>query len=301
MRKEQGLTLIELLVVISILLIIIGITIQSFRYLQGEEVLSDSAEKIINILRLAQSRTLASEDASQYGVYFDTATDPHQYILFKPIPPLFDYATRDINSDEVHEISKAIEMYNITLVGEPKVVFSRLTGETANSGTVSLRLKSDNSKTRTVSIQSSGKITLGVEIPPSNLDDYRIKDSRHVHFDLGWSIQNATALKFYFPNTSETKTVDDIVSHFDAGKTEFDWEGTFSIGAIDQIFRIHTHSLDIIDTLLCIHRDRNNGGNNQEVIIYIVDSGINKDIAHYLADSNDTVNLGAFGGSMEVQ
>jgi len=300
MRKEQGLSLIELLAVISILLIILGITVQSLRYFQGEGALSDSSEKIINILRLAQSRALASEGASQYGVYFDNTTDPHLYTLFK----LFDSVSyndplRNTSSDEVYQISKSVEIDEIALIGGgQEVVFSRLTGETANSGKVSLMLKSDNSKTRTIGIQSSGKITLGEETPPD--DSGRTKDSRHVHFALGWSIQNATTLKFYFPSIPQTETVD-MTSYFDAGKTEFDWEETFSIGLVNQTFRIHTHSLDILDTLLCIHRDRNNEENNQEVIIYIVDSGIDKDIAHYLADSNDTVNLGAFGESKEVQ
>jgi len=300
MKKDQGLTLIELLVVISILLIILGITIQSFRYFQGNEALSDSAEKIINILRMAQSKTLASEGTgqvgSQYGVYFDKITNPHQYTLFKGA----NYAA-DPSSYEVHQISKSVEIYEINLAGGgQEVVFNRLTGETGNFGKVSLMLKSDNSKTRTIGIQSSGKITLGEEafLPD---DSGRKTDSRHVHFDLGWSIQNATALKFYFPNTSEWKTVDDITSYFDAGKTEFDWEGLFSIGTVDQIFRIHTHSLDMFDTLLCINRDRNNGKTNQEVIIYIVDGGIDKDIAHYLADLNDTVNKGVFVVTKEVQ
>ena len=153
MRKDQGLTLIELLVVISILLIILGITIQSFRSFQGEEVLSDSTEKIINILRLGQSKTLASEGASQYGIYFNTATNPHQYTLFKGA----NYALRDVSSDEVHQIPKSVEIYEINLGGGQEVVFNRLTGESTNSGAVSLRLKGDNSKTRTVGIKSSEK------------------------------------------------------------------------------------------------------------------------------------------------
>jgi len=64
------------------------------------------------------------------------------------------------------------------------------------------------------------------------------------------------------------------------------------------VFQIHTHSLDVSNTLLCIHRDRNQGKNNQKVVIYIVDGGIDKEIAHY---AGDTVSNGAYGGIMEVQ
>jgi hypothetical protein len=58
----------------------------------------------------------------------------------------------------------------------------------------------------------------------------------------------------------------------------------------------------MFDTLLCIPRDRNDGKTNQEVIVYIVEGGIDKEIAHYyLVDSEDTVDEGAFGGTKEVQ
>lgn len=301
--KKNGLSLIEILVAISILLIIFAMTIISFRSFQQEQLLFSSTEEIINILRFAQSKTLASGEGaasqgSKYGVYFDISTDPHQYTLFRGT----DYASRpDPSSDEVNKISKLVEINLLDLLGlsGKEVVFDRLTGETANSGKISLRLKSDHSKTKTVGIKSSGKITLGEETFGPD-DSGRIKDSRHVHFNLGWSIQNATALEFYFPDTGDTELVNDISSYFDAGKTEFNWEGAFSIGLVDQVFKIHTHFLDASNTILCIHRDRNDGKNNQKVIITIVDL-LDKDIAHYLADVNDTVDLGAFGGTKEVQ
>jgi hypothetical protein len=112
---------------------------------------------------------------------------------------------------------------------------------------------------------------------------------------LGWSIQNATVLKFKFsgPEPDQIETVD-MAPYFNVDKTEFNWNNEsspFVVNGANQVFRIHTHTSN---TLLCIHRDRNNGKNNQEVIIYIVDGGLDKDIAHYLADANDTVEKGFY-------
>ena len=60
---------------------------------------------------------------------------------------------------------------------------------------------------------------------------------------------------------------------------------------------MHTHFITPATfpyTRLCIHRDRNNGKNNQEVTVYIIDSGTEKDIAHYSADTNDKVDQGFY-------
>jgi prepilin-type N-terminal cleavage/methylation domain-containing protein len=251
MRKDQGLTLIEVLVVISILLIILGITIQSFRYFQGNEALSDSAEKIINILRMAQSRTLASEGSSQYGVYFNDITDPQQYILFK----LFDSVSyndplRNTSSDEVHEISKSVEIYDIDLVSGHEVVFSRLSGETLNSGTVSLWLKSDHSKTRTVSIETSGKITLGTESAPTGVSN-RIRDTRHIHFTYNPPVPINTATESLTLELSADTKIIPISSYIPAGQIY--WEGELN----NQKIKIHTHYLNdpINFTIFSIHRD----------------------------------------------
>ena len=90
-----------------------------------------------------------------------------------------------------------------------------------------------------------------------------------------------------------------MAAYFDAGKTEFNWSGTFTVDGIDQPLQIHTHSLGAANTLLCIHRNRNQGKNNQEVFIYIVDGGVEKEVAHY--SSNGTVTEGAYGGTKEIQ
>jgi len=293
-QNSPGVTLTELLVIAGILIILSAIAVPAFRFFQKESDLNNSAEEIINTLRLAQNKTLASEEANQYGVYFDDTTSPHQYTLFVGT----DFVSRDDSFDEIHKLPKTVEIYEINL-GENKVVFNRVSGETNQDGNIKIGLISDISKTKIVTIDSSGRITLGQEPSSSILPSP--KDSRHVHFDLGWSIQDATTLKFDFVNAGQIETVD-MANYFNADKTEFDWDGTFSVGGIDQVFRIHTHSLSISNTLLCIHRDRNEGKNTEKVIIYIIDGGTNKDIAHYLADANDIVEKGFYVyNSMEIQ
>ena len=115
-----------------------------------------------------------------------------------------------------------------------------------------------------------------------------------------WECKEAN-IKFDFVAVGEIETVA-MADYFNADKTEFDWQGTFSfVAGVDQVLRVHTHSLDAFNTLLCIHRNRNYGQNDQEVIIYIIDGGMEKEIAHYLADEDDTVIEGFFGGVKEIQ
>lgn len=287
---KKGFTIIEVALVIVILSILIVLVSPNFTFFQKKSALNNTAEEIITTLRFAQSKTLASEGPSQYGVYFDNVNAPNQYILFKGD----SYATRDISFDQIRKISKFVEISNINLGSIPQVVFNRLSGEASSDGDLTLRLISNPSETKTIYTESSGLVSLRSQISPIG---GRLVDSRHVHFNLGWSIQNATSLKFYFPNTSQTEMVD-MTSYFNGDKTNFDWEGTFNVAGTDQSIRAHTHSLDS----LCIHRDRNNGKNNQELIVYIVDGLVDKEIAHYLADANDTVLKGSScDGDLEVQ
>jgi len=295
----KSFTLIELLVIIGTMIILMALATPAFRIFQKESDLNDSAEEIINILRLAQNKTLASERASQWGIYFDDTTTPHQYTLFKGN----NYAARDSNFDEVHKLPKTIEIYEINLGGK-EVVFNRVSGETNQSGNIKIRLISDISKTKIIYVENSGQI--GLTSPNIPSDTSRLKDSRHLHFDLGWSIQNATYLKFQFlsPEPDQIETIN-MANYFNADKTKFDWENEespFLVNGVNQVFRVHTHSLNPFNTLLCIHRDRNSGKNTEEVIIYIVDGGIDKDIVHYLADANDTSQKGSYVfNSMERQ
>ncbi|MCK4473732.1 hypothetical protein KAU40_00470 [Candidatus Parcubacteria bacterium] len=292
----KGFTLIELLIIVGTLMVLIVVADTTISLFEQESDLNNSAEQIINVLRLAQNKTLTSEQDTQWGVYFET----DKYVLFKGS----DYNPLETDN-EIHNLSKIVEISKIALEGlGSKIVFDRVIGSTNQFGEISLELKTDTSKTKSIYIENSGQIGLTEPSTPSNIA--RIKDSRHIHFDLGWSIQDAITLKFKFlgPEPDQIETID-MADYFDVSKTEFDWSNEdtpFVVNGFNQVFRIHTHFLDAFNTILCIHRDRNNNKNNEEVLIYIIDGGIEKDIVHYSADVDDTVEKGFYVfNTMETQ
>ena len=93
-----------------------------------------------------------------------------------------------------------------------------------------IRLTADTTKAETILVNSSGSVSLLESVSPS---DTRVVDNRHLHFDLGWSIQNSSTLTFDFPNDTYTENIP-MAAFFNAGKTEFDWEGTITVGGEEQ-------------------------------------------------------------------
>ena len=287
---SAGVTFLEVIIVIVIFAVLTLITLGLFfTFIPGSDVAAD-VEKIESVLRLARSRTLASQDASSFGVHMGT----DRVVLFEGAAYVPGTGT-----NEITELSSRNEIYDISLDGGgDDVVFNRLVGTTDQFGTVSLRSKREQSQTGTVYIAQSGHIS---SIPlPSAGESNRVSDARHVHFDLGWSIQNASTLEFYFPNVLKTEQ-QDMAPYFNADKSEFDVTYTVTINNETQEIRVHTHSLDALNTDLCIHRDRNNGENTQRVEVRIIDGSVTKRIAEYLADTDDTVQAGTYGGTMEIQ
>jgi len=288
---RRGFTLIEFLIVIGILGAIIVLSVSAFSFLIKKTDLDSSINNIISIVNLAKNKTLASEGAKQYGVYFDAIINPNKYVLFQGS----SYALRDISLDEIHNLPAAVKISSISFGGlGNEIVFDRLTGTTGNSGTLVINsLKTNDSKI--IYVYPSGVTSFN---PESVSGTGRISDSRHIHFNLGWSIAGATALKFDFINSGQIKQVA-IADYFSLDG--FNWEGEFTINGNIQRFRIHIHQLNPT-TNLCIHRDRDQGRNNEEVYIYIVQGGIEKEIVHYDNDQSATAYKGNYvWEQMEIQ
>lgn len=279
-KYSAGFTLIELLVSIGILLIISSVVIFSLRTFGQQVEIESVGQNIMSILRLARSQTLASESETTYGVHFESG----MYVLFSGNT----YTAGAVGNKE-YTLSDS-EINDISLNGGGgEVIFTRIRGTTTQYGSVSVRLTNDTSQTRTISISSSGQVSLLETVSTS---DTRAVDSRHLHFDLGWSIQNETTLTLNFPNDSVTQNIS-MAGFFNVGKTEFDWSGTIVVAGVDQVLRVHTHSLDGFNTVLSIHRDKRY---NDKALTVSIDG---QQVVSYNAAGTATV--GPSGGTMTVQ
>lgn len=249
LKNGAGFTLIEVVTGITIIILLSLLSGPAFRLFQGQSYLMNTAEEVMTILREAQSKAKASEGNMPWGVYIDIATTPDRYVLFQGV----SYATRNASQDKVFNIPSGVEFSAISLGVGNEAVFQKVTGSPVPSGSVSLWLASDHSKTRTVSLNASGVLMVGTF--PAASDTNRIKDSRHVHVDyVGRTIDTSSeSVRLVFPGITQTIP---IVTNLPGGA--FSWEGeVISQGQVQNI-RIHTHRLNdlVLGTQFSVHRDQ---------------------------------------------
>ncbi|MDP3093897.1 MAG: hypothetical protein Q8N16_04000 [bacterium] len=244
-QSGAGFTLLEFLIILGTVVLLLGLTVPALRGFQENLSLSNNAEEIMSVLRLAQSKTMASEGRDSWGVYFSGQT----HTLFKGI----SFVQREPASDKVYQLSKRVEFFQIDLEGGgSEVVFGRIRGTTANIGSLSLRLKADQGKTKTIYVSGSGQVQLSSIMFPSQAE--RVKDSRHVHLDYSRQI-NLTAEKLVltFNNgLSEIKKEINIAENLQNGQIY--WEDEVVVDSSSQKIKIHTHRLNESGTQFCIHR-----------------------------------------------
>lgn len=275
MTKPGGFTLIEILIVVFILALLALISIPVFYLFSRNADVDNAAQEFYTTLNLAQSKTVSSENESQYGVYLDTSVSPNQYILFKGA----SYETRETAADQNFWLPKTVEFSDVTLDGGNEVVFSRLTGYATPAGSVAVSLKTDASKLKNVFISSSGIISF---TEPLAISDTRVKDSRHLHFDYGRTIDtNTESITLLFDGS--VSEVIPITTNMSGG--QIDWTGTVSVGGADQTVRVHTHSLNSPDTQFSLYRD---GRVNDKTLTVTLSGDASGNVAQYSADGLTT-------------
>jgi len=279
---NQGFSLIEILITVAIITILAAGAMVSFNTSRNVRDLVTSSQDTLSVLRLAQSKTLAGENDSAWGVHLAAG----QIILFKGNT----FAGSPLTV--VYPLPGSIEIATITLNGGGNdIIFKRVTGETDQTGTFVIDVINAPANSFPVTIDSSGKIYQTASFPVAALT--RTVDARHRSFTLGWSIKTAVTMTLTFADPPNPDTLQAVTmsTFFDAGKTKFDWSGTVAVGGINQILRIHTTTLTDTDTVLSIDRDCRK--NNKKFSLAID----GKTIAVYEADCAN-IAVGAFGGTI---
>ena len=147
--KSEGITLLEILLVIAISSLLLGFVASPLLSFYRQIVFQGATENVLAMLDEARKSTLSSYYSSQYGVYFDT----DKVVLFRGAT----YSASDPNND-VYTFNNNVQISTTTLSGGvDEVVFSRITGETSASGTVTMSTLI-GSTTKNISIHSSGLV-----------------------------------------------------------------------------------------------------------------------------------------------
>lgn len=309
----KGFTLIEVLVVIAIISIIAVMSILSWQSFSDSVALGNTAKMIETKIKLAKSYSLSALNDKKYGIRFEA----DKVTLFDAdaaadIPPSYD-------------LTEGVEIYEIGLSGaggggtcnnnsikdngeigidcggggclacSSNLVFDRLTGITANSGTIGIRMINRPSKTKTIAINAQGQTgTDSFEasaVPPIVEDTANNINARHIHFNLsGWNIQGKppiTDLIFRKNDGNPGTLIEDIdtAAFFNAGI--FDWQGSITVDTVAQKLRIHT--LDAGGAVLCILRDRME--NSKSLKISIMNNGYEEKIVTYTENADGTVTV----------
>jgi len=143
-----GFTALEILVSLSIMAFLIVVSVGSFSKVRNARALDSAVESASSLIREARSRAMASEDGSQFGVYFE----PSRAVLFKGTV----FMEGDPNN-KTYLPPNEVEIASVNFLAS-SIVFKKLTGDAENPGNVSVRLKNDPANAKTIFVNEAGLI-----------------------------------------------------------------------------------------------------------------------------------------------
>lgn len=294
-KNRGGFSLIEIIIVVLILSIASVVAIPAWKSFSDNVNLENAEQMLEAKIKLAKNYSLGSLSDSVYGIHFDALNN--RFVLFSG-GAFVDGAS----ANQIFNLPSNVEIYSVSFSGGGNdLIFGRLTGGTSNSGTVGIRIKTDNSKNRQITINSQAQAGSGAFQSSSGAP---LVDGRHIHFSLPWSIQNSSTLRLEFIAADGGTVTNDIDTalYFNGDKTSFSWEGATAVDSVGQTIRVHTITLDSVSALLCIMRDRTE--NTKSVAVSFIDGGTVKKIATYTENAGGTVTItpdSFYGGVMEIQ
>lgn len=149
MIKQRGFSAGELIVVVAVMALISVIIMSGFVSFRKNQALVMDTDTVVEVLRQARNQTLSSKDSSVYGVHFASTKIT-----------LFTGSTYSSGSGSNQDfiLSSTDTILTINLAGGGSdVVFQRLSGETAQNGTVVVSSSGIN-QNKTVTIYKTGLV-----------------------------------------------------------------------------------------------------------------------------------------------
>ncbi len=279
MNAPRGVTLIELIIVVAILASMGVVSFSTFRTGEQQSRLNATTNEVVQALRTARERTLASVGSTQHGVHL--ASD--RYVHFEGAT----YGAVPASYEE-HLLPPGVQIGNFSLGGGSDIVFDRLSGEVTTAGTFEVQRSDQPTIKKTIRVLTTGLVS---EASTVTATGSRITDTRHMHFALPWTIQGASTLTFTFSQWPQADSVHTVsMSPYFNDDGSFAYEGTLIAYGEPQTLRVESTSITGVATTLDVRRDRSL---NTQAVAISIDG---HPIVSYSAAGTATV--GSSGGTM---
>lgn len=150
----KAFTLIELLIVISITAVLATVGAMNLISHRRERDVNFTIQEIITVLRNSQDRSIAQEEGSRWGVYFNNPTGDSNdfYELFKGV----SYASGTVASKIA--LRSNIQFDTPSSNSSSTVIFTPITGLPDASATIKISLISAPTTSSTIIINTNGEI-----------------------------------------------------------------------------------------------------------------------------------------------
>lgn len=150
--KQTGFSLIEIIVSVAVIGILAILAMNGLSSFKASNELLRTADTIVGTLKDARSRTLASQNNNQYGVFFNQ--NQNQISLFAG-----GYYSAVAPTNEITNLPSQIEISLLSLTNATTAIaFARLSGDPSATGTVIIRIKGTTTRTKTIQVNDSGNI-----------------------------------------------------------------------------------------------------------------------------------------------
>lgn len=148
---NKGISLIELLVVVVIISIMVAIIIPSLSTFRNQQALKNTTEDVISLINKARQDTLSSLNSTNYGVHFEST----RAVYFSG--PTFTEPNSNNKERKFNSLVKIPTSGGINLNGGgSNIIFTRLTGDTSNYGTIVIQLSSNVAQNKIITINKTG-------------------------------------------------------------------------------------------------------------------------------------------------
>ncbi len=150
-QKNKGITILEIIISITIMAIIIVAIVLNLSQFRNEQSLQNSTSDVISLLNEARTNTIASKNSTYYSVHFET----NRAVLFTGgtfTEPNSTNKQIDITGSVLIPVSGGINLNG----GGSNITFTRISGDTQNYGTIIIRLTSDATRQKTITINKTG-------------------------------------------------------------------------------------------------------------------------------------------------